>query len=233
MNSTEVAKSSRSAATRSSTSASTVASSAVVGSSRISSEGSAARAIATTTRCAIPPEIWCGYSPITRPGSEIWTVRSMASALSCAADRSSPATSYTSATWRPTRIDGFSALPGSWYTIDTVRARRARSASASMASGSWPLMLIRPPVTRPLRGRYLVSASATVDLPDPDSPTRPYDSRRPIWNETSRSARRSSPRTRWVTSRCSTCSVGVRSSTLPAAAVSVTVMTRAPAQSSR
>ena len=34
-------------------------------------------------------------------------------------------------------------------------------------------MLIVPALTRPLRGRYLVSASATVDLPEPDSPTSP------------------------------------------------------------
>jgi hypothetical protein len=48
------------AATRSSTSASTVASSAVVGSSRISSDGSEASAMAITDRCSIPPESWCG-----------------------------------------------------------------------------------------------------------------------------------------------------------------------------
>ena len=60
MNSTEVLSSPRSAATRSSTSASTVASSAVVGSSRISSDGSEASAIAITTRCSMPPESWCG-----------------------------------------------------------------------------------------------------------------------------------------------------------------------------
>ena len=57
-------------------------------------------------------------------------------------------------------------------------------------------MLTDPPVTRPLRGRYLVSASATVDLPEPDSPTRPYDSRLPIWNDTFLMAGRFWPRTR-------------------------------------
>ena len=60
MNSTEVSNSSRSPATRSSTSASTVASSAVVGSSRISSDGSAASAIAITARWAMPPDSSCG-----------------------------------------------------------------------------------------------------------------------------------------------------------------------------
>ena len=46
--------------TRSSTLASTVASSPVVGSSRTSSFGSEASAMAMTTRCCIPPESWCG-----------------------------------------------------------------------------------------------------------------------------------------------------------------------------
>ena len=89
-----------------------------------------------------------------------------------------------------------SARPGSWYTIETVRARRSRSAPCPIDSGSSPSMLIVPALTRPLLGRYRTSASATVDLPDPDSPTSPYDSPRPTWNDTSRSASRSWPRTR-------------------------------------
>ena len=56
-------------------------------------------------------------------------------------------------------------------------------------------MLTVPPLTRPLRGRYRTSASAAVDLPDPDSPTSPKDSPRPMLNDTSRSASRSCPRT--------------------------------------
>ena len=60
MNSSDVLNSERSPRIRSSTSASTVASSAVVGSSRISSDGSEAIAIAITARCSIPPESWCG-----------------------------------------------------------------------------------------------------------------------------------------------------------------------------
>ena len=41
-----------------------VTSSAVVGSSAMSSFGSHASAIAIITRCRIPPENWCGYSPM-------------------------------------------------------------------------------------------------------------------------------------------------------------------------
>ena len=58
--SSEVWNSARSAVTSSSTSASTVASSAVVASSRISSDGSEANAIAITTRWSMPPDSWCG-----------------------------------------------------------------------------------------------------------------------------------------------------------------------------
>ena len=60
MNRNEVSNSVRSAEIRSRTSDSTVASSAVVGSSRISSAGSAASAIAITTRWSMPPESWWG-----------------------------------------------------------------------------------------------------------------------------------------------------------------------------
>ena len=45
-----------------------VTSSAVVGSSAISSLGSQASAMAIMTRCRIPPENWCGYSPSRSPG---------------------------------------------------------------------------------------------------------------------------------------------------------------------
>jgi hypothetical protein len=40
----------------------TVTSRAVVGSSQISSDGSFANAIASTTRCRCPPDSWCGYA---------------------------------------------------------------------------------------------------------------------------------------------------------------------------
>jgi len=112
--STEVSNSWRSAATRSSTSASTVASSAVVGSSRISSDGETASAIAITTRWAMPPDSSNGYRRITRAGSEICTRPSMSWADSVASPEDCPASSNTSAICRPTRIDGFSARPGSW-----------------------------------------------------------------------------------------------------------------------
>ena len=60
MNNTAVPNSVRKERTKSSTSASTVASRPVVGSSRISSLGSHANAMAMTTRCCMPPDSWCG-----------------------------------------------------------------------------------------------------------------------------------------------------------------------------
>jgi hypothetical protein len=43
-------------------------------------------------------------------------------------------------------------------------------------STSWPPISIVPFETEPLRARYRTIASAIVDLPQPDSPTRPNDS---------------------------------------------------------
>ena len=114
MNSTAVWNSDCSFVIRSSTSASTVASRPVVGSSRIRSAGSTPSAIAITTRCCMPPESWCGYRCMTEAGSAIWTWRSIASERSCASALLEPRAVNTSASCLPTRIDGFSAVPGFW-----------------------------------------------------------------------------------------------------------------------
>ena len=125
----------------------------MVGSSRISSDGETASAIAMTARCAIPPDSSCGYRRMTRSGSDIWTLRSISSADCIAEPWDSPAIRNTSAICSPTRSDGLSARPGSWYTIETVRARRSRSSADPIDSGSRPSMLIVPALTRPLLGR--------------------------------------------------------------------------------
>ena len=98
MNNTEVPVSLRRVRTRSSTSASTVASRPVVGSSITNRRGFDARAMAITTRWAMPPESWCGKRPITRVGSAICTFFS-ASSVSC--------------------IDSDLDLPRSWNTSAT------------------------------------------------------------------------------------------------------------------
>ena len=57
-----------------------VTSSAVVGSSAISTSGSPLMAMAPTTRCFMPPLIWCGYWPMRCSGAAISTRRSAATA---------------------------------------------------------------------------------------------------------------------------------------------------------
>ncbi len=65
-----------------------VTSSAVVGSSAISSFGSFVSAIAIITRCRMPPENSCGYSPIRRSASGIPTSSSRSMAWARAAPSS-------------------------------------------------------------------------------------------------------------------------------------------------
>ena len=115
MKSTDVSSSAWSWATRSSTSASTVASSPVVGSSRISSAGFFASAIAITTRCCMPPESWWGYRLMTDPRvGDLHALESIARARSRRLARRRAEYGKTSASCFPTRIDGLSAAPGFW-----------------------------------------------------------------------------------------------------------------------
>src|SRR5689334_4995019 len=62
--------------------------------------------------------------------------------------------------------------------------RSLRSSSADILLMSLPSNRIRPPVNRPTPPRYFITAKATVDLPQPDSPTRPNASPCSSLNET-------------------------------------------------
>ena len=90
---------------------------------------------------------------MTRAGSEICTFASISRARSDASLFAPPAIVKTSATWSPTLMDGFSAEPGFWYTIDTAEARSLRTSPSLIASRSRPSTWIEPSLTRPLRGR--------------------------------------------------------------------------------
>ena len=68
---------------------------------------------------------------------------------------------------------GFSAEPGSWYTIEAAPERNLRSRSRDIVVMFSPSTMIVPLVIKPLRGRYRTAAYAVVDLPQPDSPTNP------------------------------------------------------------
>ncbi len=55
----------------------------------------------------------------------------------------------------------------------TSRLRIWRKAERSSEETSRPLISARPPEMRPLGGSTRCTASATVDFPEPDSPTSP------------------------------------------------------------
>ena len=74
-----------------------------------------------------------------------------------------------SVTWLPIVSAGLSAAAVSWNTTPT---RRPRKAGASR-SRSWPSKARRCAWTRAAGPSRPSSASTTVDLPDPDSPTSP------------------------------------------------------------
>src|SRR6476469_9110335 len=69
---------------------------------------------------------------------------------------------------------------------------------------SLPSTRMRPPVMTPLRGKYRTVAYAVVDLPQPDSPTRPYDAPGRTSNETPPRTGRRMPRTTYERDRSST-----------------------------
>ena len=57
--------------------------------------------------------------------------------------------------------------------MEIADPRTCRSSSSLMVRMSRPSNRISPPTTEPLRPRNCMIASATVDLPQPDSPTMP------------------------------------------------------------
>ena len=155
-------------------------SSAVDGSSQINSAGSLASAIASTTRWRWPPESWCGYARASAAGSGS---RTWASSSTAASGRPLvarvPWIVIASATWAPTRIDGFSAVIGSWNTIATcapahvgaLALGRAEQLDATPASRTAPRG--RQPVGQQAedaeRGQRL-ARPGLADQPDPLAP---------------------------------------------------------------
>ena len=115
-----------------------VTSSAVVGSSAMSSFGSQASAIAIITRWRMPPENWCGYSPMRSLACGIPTRSSTSAARSMACSLLTPRCSLTvSAICLPTVIVGFSEVSGSWkiMPISLPRTWRMSSSESVLISG--------------------------------------------------------------------------------------------------
>ena len=130
-----------------------VTSSAVVGSSATSSRGRQATAIAIITRCRMPPESWCGYSPHPprrqRDADELEQLdarRRAAARRACRWCRRS-----TSPICRPTVSTGLSEVIGSWKTYAMSRPRTSRSARLGEAEQRACRRRSTAPVTVALR----------------------------------------------------------------------------------
>ena len=120
-----------------------------------------------------------------RSGEGTRTWRSASSARSIASLQPAPwCSTNISAIWRPTGDSGLSAVIGSWK-IMAMRLPRRRRISAGEASWiSSPSSTILPPPSDSGRRSRPMTASAVMLLPQPDSPTSPNASPRPISNET-------------------------------------------------
>ena len=174
MKMTAIRRSSERRASRSTTDACVVTSSAVVGSSAISTAGSQASAIAIITRWRMPPENSCGYWAIRLSGVGTPTSRSSSTACSSASRRlTSRCSRIASRSCAPTVITGFSEPSASWKIMAIVPPRTARSSRSLARRRSISPQRSSPREMRPggsIRPRI---ASASVDLPEPDSPTMP------------------------------------------------------------
>jgi len=105
------------------------------------------------------------------------------------AARGASCTLIGSATWSPMVNSGLSEAIGSCRII-AIRLPRTRRISASdLVSRSSPSNSSRPLVTRAARGNRRRMVSASVVLPEPDSPTMPSVSPASTRSETSSTAR--------------------------------------------
>ena len=158
---------------RSSTRAWVERSRALTGSSQTISFGDRARARAIATRWRCPPLNSRGSRLMASEGRPTWSSSSFTRFLAAAA--SMPCTPSGSARMSPISRAGFSEVYGSWNTTCRSRLRTRRSLRVAWLM-SLPSKLIFPPVT----GASPRMARPRVVLPEPDSPTRPRVSPRPM-----------------------------------------------------
>ncbi len=130
--------------------------------------------MAPTTRWRIPPESWCGYSRTRRSGAAMFTDArsSRARVQAPRLDTSSWARSV-SAIWSPTVKSGLSEAMGSWRIIAMRLPRMARISASDLSRRFSPSKPMDPATIRAAGGRSRMSVSASVVLPEPDSPTMP------------------------------------------------------------
>ena len=67
---------------------------------------------------------------------------------------------------------GLSAVIGSWKIMPMRLPRRRRNTASLWPTSSWPSKRMLP-VTSAFSGSRPITAIAVIDLPQPDSPTRP------------------------------------------------------------
>ena len=89
-----------------------------------------------------------------------------------------------SAIWSPALITGLRAFIAPWGIRETRANRTCRISSSERPSSSCPPSQTRPDSILPGGRMRRMSAMAVVDLPDPDSPTSPRHSPRPILKPT-------------------------------------------------
>ena len=146
----------------------TLTSSALVGSSHTTTRGSPAKARAMATRCFSPPESWRGLRSRWRGDRRRAAASSATRSSACL-----PLTpvSLTTARFRMRRTVQLrlSAESGFWKTIWMARLVEAGRSALLPAIGS-PSSV----TSLPASGAWMPNmALASVDLPEPDSPTRP------------------------------------------------------------
>ena len=135
--------------------------------------GRKATAMAMPTRCFMPPLSSWGYMRAVAGSSS--TSASRLLTRSCKASRSghSSCASIVSAICAPTRITGLSEFITPWG-IKEIREKRTPRISSSDNDNNFSLSSsIRPPSIRPGGRINCIRAMAVVDLPEPDSPTKP------------------------------------------------------------
>ena len=146
----------------------------VVGSSAIRRRGSQEMPMAPTMRWRMPPDISWGNCDTRVCGDAMRTDFSKATARCQALARLAPScTRSGSPTWLPMENSGLSDAMGS-CRIMAMRLPRTRRISASDLSSRFsPSNIIRPLTMRAAGGSRRRMVSASVLLPEPDSPTIP------------------------------------------------------------
>ena len=145
--------------------------------------------MAPTMRWRIPPDIWCGYSRTRASGAGMRTERSSSFARAHAPLREAPSwTRRGSATWSPTVNSGFSEAMGSCRIIAMRLPRTRRISRSDLVRRSAPSKRTSPSTMRAAVGSRRRRDSASVVLPDPDSPTMPRVSPASSAKETSSTA---------------------------------------------